>query len=89
MYRENYRLRTNLKVAAILREKQMCCITLRGAHCTVGRVFATVAGCVPEIRFWDLGDCVREVRLFNIPKYTRQKIPVSSIFCCNTHKRWL
>ena len=71
------------------REMQKCCITLRGAHCDVGSVYATVSGCAPEIRFWDLGDCVRACRLINNPKYTRQKTPMSSIFCCNTNNRWL
>ena len=71
------------------RELQKCCITLRGAHCVVGSVNATVSGCAPEIRFWDLGDCVQARRLICNPKYTRQKIPMSSIFCCNTNNRGL
>ena len=82
-------MRTNPKVVAILREKQLCCITLRGAHCTVGRVFASrlrLRSRNPLLGFRRL--CTGR-RLFSNPKYTRQKTPVSSIFCCNTNKRWL
>ena len=42
MYRENYRLRTNLMVVAILREKQLCCITLLGHT-------ARLAGCLQPL----------------------------------------
>ena len=40
----------------------------------------TVSGCAPEIRFWDLGDCVRARRLICNPKYTRQKSRCQAFF---------
>ena len=80
MYRENYRLRTNPKVVAILREKQLCCITLRGAHCTVGRVFASRLRLRSRNPLWDLGDCVRVVACSVIPNIPDKKPQCQAFF---------
>ena len=85
----NSRLRTTLLAVANL-EKYRSVVSHFEEHSAIlPECMQAVNGFVPETPLWGFRRLCTGHHLFSILKFTRQKFTVSSIFCCNTKKRWL